>query len=93
VTDPVETRPGDRVWSINDTRDLLGGVSRSAVYDLVRSGHLVARKLGSRTVQLQSDLEAFLASLPAITPDLGARSSCAAQSCDSEPDLGERAQP
>ena len=27
------------------------------------------------------------------TPDLGARSSCAAQSCDSEPDLGERTQP
>jgi hypothetical protein len=27
------------------------------------------------------------------TPDLGARSSCAAQSCDNEPDLGERTRP
>jgi hypothetical protein len=27
------------------------------------------------------------------TPELGPRSSCAAQSCDSEPDLGERTQP
>ncbi|KAA2237054.1 helix-turn-helix domain-containing protein [Salinarimonas soli] len=39
--------------------------SRSALYAAIASGDLMARKNGSRTVVLRSDLEAFLRRLPA----------------------------
>ncbi|WP_188910935.1 helix-turn-helix domain-containing protein [Salinarimonas ramus] len=40
------------------------GVGRTAVYEALKSGALVARKLGRRTIILIDDLNAWLASLP-----------------------------
>lgn len=42
----------------------LSGCSRSALYEALRRGDLVARKAGRRTLISFADLEAYLASLP-----------------------------
>jgi excisionase family DNA binding protein len=42
----------------------LTGLGRDAVYAAIRDGHLVARKLGRRTLVTDDDLRQFLAALP-----------------------------
>ena len=42
------------------------GICRDKVYSEIRSGRLIARKLGGRTLVLESDLEKFLQSLPQL---------------------------
>jgi excisionase family DNA binding protein len=43
----------------------LSGCSRSALYEALKRGDLIARKAGRRTLIPFADLEAFLTSLPA----------------------------
>lgn len=40
------------------------GLSRSAIYEALRRGDLVARKSGRRTLIAFAELESYLASLP-----------------------------
>lgn len=40
------------------------GMSRSALYEALKRGDLIARKAGRRTLISFQDLEAYLASLP-----------------------------
>ena len=40
------------------------GVGRTSIYEAIRAGALKARKLGRRTIILDEDLRAWLASLP-----------------------------
>jgi excisionase family DNA binding protein len=40
------------------------GMSRSALYEAMKRGDLIARKAGRRTLISFADLEAYLASLP-----------------------------
>jgi excisionase family DNA binding protein len=40
------------------------GVSRARLYEPIETGHIEARKLGSATVVLRSELDRYLASLP-----------------------------
>ena len=40
------------------------GLGRDAIYDAIRSGRLVARKLGRRMLITEKDLHRFLANLP-----------------------------
>ena len=49
-------------------------VSRSQIYELIRSKRLRARKLGGSTLVLHSDLVAFLESLPEVEADREATS-------------------
>jgi excisionase family DNA binding protein len=42
------------------------GVGRDKLYDAIRSGALKARKVGSRTIILREDGEAWLRSLPVL---------------------------
>lgn len=42
----------------------LSGLSRSKVYELIKSGDLATKKCGSRTLILRADVESFLAALP-----------------------------
>lgn len=41
-----------------------GAITRTAVYEAIRDGRLVARKSGRRTVIMADDLRAFLDTLP-----------------------------
>jgi len=43
---------------------VLTGLGRDAVYNAIRNGSLVARKLGRRTIITDDDLRQFLAGLP-----------------------------
>ncbi|MBM3557417.1 MAG: helix-turn-helix domain-containing protein [Alphaproteobacteria bacterium] len=45
------------------------GLCKASVYKAIKSGRLVARKNGRRTVVLHSDLLAWLNSLPRIEPN------------------------
>jgi excisionase family DNA binding protein len=51
--------------SINEVIARLG-ICRQRVYDLINEKKLVARKLGRRTLILDSELQAFLEGLPKI---------------------------
>jgi Helix-turn-helix domain len=44
------------------------GLGRDSVYAAIRTGQLVARKYGRRTVVLDDDLRAFLGALPKLEP-------------------------
>ena len=57
------TETGRRAHSIAETCALTG-LGRDAVYTAIRDGHLVARKLGRRTLITDDDLRQFLAGLP-----------------------------
>ena len=57
------TDTGRRAHSIAETCALTG-LGRDTVYTAIRDGHLVARKLGRRTLITDDDLRQFLAGLP-----------------------------
>jgi excisionase family DNA binding protein len=42
------------------------GIGRNRIYQLIREGRLTAKKLGTKTVIVASDLQSFLDSLPAM---------------------------
>ena len=54
-----------RAYSINSAAEIIGA-GRDAVYAAIRSGRLIARKFGRRTLILDEDLTAFLRSLPEL---------------------------
>jgi hypothetical protein len=45
-----------------------GPIGRSSIYNQIAAGRLRARKIGRRTVILEEDWRAFLASTPAMAP-------------------------
>lgn len=46
----------------------ISGLGRTKIYELLKSGDLPAKKLGKRTLVLQSDLDAFLSGLDSYAP-------------------------
>ena len=52
-------------WSIVDAART-ANVGRSTVYEEIKAGRLVARKLGRRTIILERDLQASLSTLPTL---------------------------
>lgn len=63
---PVDST--ERAYSIPVTCEMLGGLSRGQFYAEVREGRLTARKIGSRTVVLASEIDRYLAALPVAEP-------------------------
>jgi len=57
--------PHRRAYSVPETMCVLG-LCRDSVYKLIREGRLPARKIGRRTVVLETDLQAFLEALPKL---------------------------
>jgi excisionase family DNA binding protein len=57
------TETGRRAHSIAETCALTG-LGRDSIYSAIRSGRLLARKLGRRTLITDDDLHQFLAGLP-----------------------------
>lgn len=53
------------VVGVKEAQAILGGVSRSFMYERFKDGSLVPRKLGRRTVLLIEDVERYVAGLPA----------------------------
>lgn len=51
----------------------LAGVGRTSLYSAIARGQLPARKMGSRTLIMSNDLEAWLNSLPALKPSKAKR--------------------
>ncbi|MHB1518484.1 MAG: helix-turn-helix domain-containing protein [Acidimicrobiales bacterium] len=51
--------------SVDDLKGF-GGPGRTLAYEEIRRGRLRAHKLGSRTIVLRADLEAYLRDLPAF---------------------------
>jgi len=49
--------------SISETAEL-SGVCRTLIYEEIKIGRLIARKVGDRTIILRTDREAWLAALP-----------------------------
>ena len=64
----INTDTGRRAHSIAETCALTG-LGRDTVYSAIRGGHLVARKLGRRTLITDDDLRQFLAGLPRSAPE------------------------
>ena len=58
---------GRRGLSIIEAGERIG-CGRSKIYDLLRTGALRARKVGTRTVILAEDCDAFLDALPTVSP-------------------------
>jgi hypothetical protein len=58
--------------------DERGPVCKSTLYAEIKAGRLVARKIGRRTIILDSDWRAFLEGAPTITPAAPARPTPAA---------------
>jgi hypothetical protein len=56
-----------RCYKVREVVDRLG-LNTAGIYELIRSGRLVARKFNKRTLILERDLEAFIESLPKIRP-------------------------
>lgn len=54
---------GQLLASINETGDILGGISRVTVYDLVNKGHLVKVNIGRRGFITRASIEGYVNSL------------------------------
>jgi len=52
-------------YSIPEAAEV-ASIGRTKIYEAIKSGNLVARKHGKRTIILRDDLRAFLAALPAV---------------------------
>jgi hypothetical protein len=50
-------------YSIRDVAKLTG-LGRSLLFEEIRAGHLLVRKIGRRTIVLHTDLNAWLSGLP-----------------------------
>jgi excisionase family DNA binding protein len=61
----MDKQPSTAAHSVTEVTARLG-ICRQRVYDLINEKKLVARKLGRRTLILESDLRAFLEGLPTI---------------------------
>lgn len=59
-------RAPQRIAHSVDETVQISGTSRTSVYEAIRSGELKAKKLGRRTLVLDDDLRAWLASLPSF---------------------------
>jgi hypothetical protein len=53
-----------RLLSVNESLARLGNIGRDAVYDLLNSGQLEAKKIGRRTFVTDESLEKYIQNLP-----------------------------
>jgi predicted DNA-binding transcriptional regulator AlpA len=57
----MDTTPDDRLLvPINDTRRLLGGLSRTTVYELIDRGELAKVKIGARAFVTGKSIAAYV---------------------------------
>jgi excisionase family DNA binding protein len=61
----LDSKAGPLAYGI-ETFAKAAGIGRDAIYGAIREGRLTARKVGSRTIILREDGEAWLRSLPVL---------------------------
>jgi hypothetical protein len=59
---------GSRLHSVNQSRQRLGNIGRDAIYDLLNSGQLEAKKIGRRTFVTDESIENYIQNLPSFPP-------------------------
>src|SRR4051794_29113655 len=64
---PKAFDPCALAYSIDSLAELTD-LSRQTMYNEIKAGHLVARKIGRRTLILHQDADQWLANLPMFTP-------------------------
>jgi excisionase family DNA binding protein len=60
---PLTTLEGRKAYTFNEACVLLG-VGRDSLFSAINAGHIVAQKVGRRTVITPRELERFLANAP-----------------------------
>ena len=70
---PDRSFPERRVYSIEESRTLLGGISRKSVYDLINSGSLFTVKLAGRRLVPAEAIESLIGASYAAPPSATAR--------------------
>ena len=55
----------NRLLSIRETQELLGGICRASIYKIINRDELKVRKIGSRSFIRLDDLNAYIDSLDA----------------------------
>jgi Helix-turn-helix domain len=63
-------RANERAFWVDEACERLGFGSRSTFYAEVRAGRLEVRKIGARTVVLQSEITRYLTTLPTAGDEL-----------------------
>lgn len=53
----------DQLHTVKDTRQILGGISNSLFYEIVRDGKLNLKKIGRRSFVTDSEIQRFVDSL------------------------------
>ncbi|WP_298428368.1 hypothetical protein [Rhodoblastus sp.] len=59
--------PRNRAFTIYELKT--AGLGRTKAYEEIAAGRLIARKIGHKTIVLESDLAAYLENLPRIQPN------------------------
>ena len=59
------TNSNQLCYTVKQARELIGGVSHSFFYSLIKSGQVKTFKIGHRTMIAHSDLQALIESLKA----------------------------
>jgi len=57
---PPKTMDGRNLYSINEARERLGGISRNTIYELLGSGRLASVQIGRRRFVSRDALDAFV---------------------------------
>jgi excisionase family DNA binding protein len=65
MSDVITTPPAMKALSIDQVLEITG-ISRPTFYEHAFAGRIKARKLGRRTIVLESDLRDYLESLPTL---------------------------
>ncbi len=65
MSDSIEKETADELLDKNAARRVLGGIGATKFYQLLASGDIAAHKIGRRTFIKRSELNRYLACLPA----------------------------
>lgn len=73
----AESAPERKLYTVIEVAGMLGVTDRK-VWNLIYGGDLVARKLGRRVLVRPEDLDAYVESLPTLTPKTAKREAVGA---------------
>lgn len=63
MTTQAPSRINDRLNDIKGTQERLGGIGRTTLFELIRTGKLRSVKVGKRRMVPDSEIDAYIAAL------------------------------